>query len=602
MTVRIAAEADIARLEAAGLAAFLPQTTPVGLLEASAAATPEAVALRLVRGRDAPAADEVVTYAAFLARIYRTARLFRRLGVGPDDSVALMVPNSPGGFVTLFAAQLAGRACPINPMLKPDHIAALIAAAGARAVVVLGENADVPLWSALVPALRAEGVELPVLDCEATRASPGSDGGVEALAAAESAAPLAAAGGAEALAAFYHTGGTTGAPKLVRHTRLNEAHVARSCALYYDLSPRDVMLNGFPLFHVAGAFVYGLSAFSAGAELLIPGLQGMRNAAFVGTIWQQVARYGITVIGGVPTVISALNGVEVDADLASLRLMLTGGSPLPTELADAFERRTGKPVRNILGMTESAGAMAVEPFHGPRTPGSCGLRLPFSHVAALDPESLAPLPQGAEGIVAVRGPNVSPGYSDPGRDAGTFENGWLVSGDLGRVDAEGRVFVTGRSKDIIIRGAHNLDPQMIEDAFLSHPSVASAAAVGMPDAYAGELPVVFIQLRQPVAVEAVEDHVRAAIHEPAALPKRIAIVETMPLTPIGKIFKPALRREATRWAIEAAAERVGVRAEIAVAEDLSVQVTVTDGAAQALRDALAGMALRIEIDTAPPTA
>ena len=184
-------------------------------------------------------------------------------------------------------------------------------------------------------------------------------------------------------------------------------------------------------------------------------------------------------------------------------------------------------MRNILGMTECAGAIAVEPVHAPRTPLSCGLRMPFSELAILgetdgDADPSKRLGPGETGIIALRGPNVSAGYSDPSRDAGTFlPGGWLVSGDLGQLDAEGRLYVTGRKKDIIIRGAHNIDPQMIEDALLAHPDVETAAAVGMPDAYAGELPVAFVTLRAGATPDesALLDFLRDRIEDPVAVPK-----------------------------------------------------------------------------------
>ena len=140
----------------------------------------------------------------------------------------------------------------------------------------------------------------------------------------------------------------------------------------------------------------------------------MRNRVFIASIWKQVETHRVTAIGGVPTVISALNAVAVDADISQLRVMLTGGSPLPTELADAFERGTGKPVRNILGMTECAGVVAIEPFLAPRTPGSTGLRLPFTEVkvfrrSADTVDFSFPCEVGETGIVSLRGPHVGPG-------------------------------------------------------------------------------------------------------------------------------------------------------------------------------------------------
>lgn len=596
---------DIAAVEAAGLDRFLPHKTPFDLIRAARDRDPQAVAIRYLCDPIDPARDVVLSYDAVVTRILQAARVFRDLGVGPEDAVGLMVPNSPGAQVALWGAELAGRVCPINPMLRPDHIAELLRASGCKLALVLGENDELPLWEQIVPALRSEGVSIPLLDCEGAQASVGTDGCFETL--CQAAAPLDVPDGGDpdGIAALFHTGGTTGAPKLVWHSRLNQAHVGRCCALMYDLGPDDRLVNGFPLFHVAGAFVYGLSTLSAGAQQVIPGRLGMRNRAFVRSIWQQVERLGITVIGGVPTVISALNAVPLEGEIASLRLLLSGGSPLPAELAQAFEDRTGVPVRNILGMTESAGCIAVEPFHGPRTEGCCGLALPFVEVETIDPDDrpLTPQPRGQEGILAVRGPNISPGYSNPAIGRDTFPgNGWLISGDLGRVDGDGRIYVSGRAKDVIMRGAHNIDPQAVEEVFLTHPAVVTAAAIGMPDGYAGELPVVFLQLETGahVRMDELKGHARARIPEPAAFPKRIEILDQIPLTPIGKIYKPALRRIACRWALVRAAEKAGFVLpdhDIEVDEDLFCRVRLAEELEPRFREAVRGMSIDLTVIT-----
>ncbi|MDO5529617.1 MAG: AMP-binding protein [Paracoccus sp. (in: a-proteobacteria)] len=592
---------DIRALEARPYAEVFPERTPYDIISRSAARWPDRIALRHVSGGSV----HDLSYGAFLGRIHRAANLFRSLGCVAGKSVAIIGPHTPSMQIALWAAQLAGRACPINPMLRPSHIAGLLRAADAALVVALGPNDETEIWDALVPALRQEGFSGPILDADADRPAPGSDGRFETLLDGQQAdLSFAPEGDETAIAAYYHTGGTTGAPKLVRHTRRCEAHVARSCAMMHDLRPEDVVLNGFPLFHVAGAFVYGLSSLSAGAQIVIPGRLGMRDAGFVDAIWRNIARFDISVMAAVPTFLARLSAIERDCETPSLRAFLTGGSPLPTELADRIERLTGCKVRNILGMTECAGAISLEPVHAARTPGSCGLRLPFSEVAALG-DDLAPehpLPPGETGVIALRGPNVADGYSDPSLGAGTFiAGGWLVSGDLGHVDAEGRVFVTGRAKDVIIRGAHNIDPQTIESALLRHEAVRDAAAVGMPDAYAGELPVAFVTLRPGGVADGAGliAFLRDQIDEQAALPKRVEIIEALPLTPVGKVFKPALRAEATSWAISAALEALGpagAALSFEVEETGAVRLTGPAAALDAARGALAGMPIAISYE------
>jgi fatty-acyl-CoA synthase len=334
----------------------------------------------------------------------------------------------------------------------------------------------------------------------------------------------------------------------------------------YRLRPNDVLVNGYPIFHVAGSFCYGLSVLSAGAALLIPTRLGMRTKQFISKIWKHVEQYRITVIGGVPTVVSALNMVPIDADISTLRLVISGGSPLPTELADALERLVGKPLlRNLFGMTECAGVVTLEPFSDARSPGSAGFRLPFTEVRAFRDvggkvDLDAPCDVDETGVLALRGPHVAPGYTEEKMNAGTFERGWLISGDLGHVGTNERVYVTGRAKDVIIRGAHNIDPSMIEDAMLQHPDVAVAGAVGQPDSYAGEIPVVFVSLKpgSTVTEDQLREFVGPLVAEPAAQPKHVWILPELPMTPIGKIYKPTLREIATKRAMADSLLRAGV--------------------------------------------
>jgi fatty-acyl-CoA synthase len=358
------------------------------------------------------------------------------------------------------------------------------------------------------------------------------------------------------IAACFHTGGTTGAPKLAQHSHGNEAHTSWFAHRFYGFDEHTVEINGFPLFHVAGAFVYGLSMLAIGATQVLPTLSGMRNAAFVKNYWKFCEREGVTALACVPTILATLVNTPVDADISTVQVAYTGGSPLPSELATQFEAKLGIPVRNILGMTECAGLVSIEPAAAPRVGGSTGLRLPYTEVHAVPwRDGAVQLGQrcapGETGVIVLRGPHISPGYTDPARDAGMFQTDaqhirWLVSGDLGHIDAQGCIHITGRAKDVIIRGSHNIDPGLVEDAFLAHPAVAMCAVVGEPDAYAGELPVAFVTLKPGKQCDAAKllADVAPHVYERPATPKRVTIIQAMPTTAIGKIYKPALRLRA----------------------------------------------------------
>lgn len=557
---------DIRRIEAAPYAQFMPHADVLDALEDAALRHAGRPAITFIRSADPSVPPARWTHAQMVAQVRRAARAFTALCGDAQPRVAFLLPAIPEAYFTLWGAEAAGVACPINYLLGEAHIAELIDAAQVNVLVALGPHPELDIWSR-VPGLRGRCKSLAhviAVGCEQDdqigQGEQGTQGALhfDALLAAQSDAPLqrSRAPDAHRIAALFHTGGTTGRPKLAQHTHGNQLHAAWGAACMYGTTENDVVLNGFPLFHVAGSFVYGLSTLLAGGEVVLPTLLGLRNTAFMQAYWRFVALHRVTLLAAVPTVMSTLLGVPLKGeDLSRVRCLLTGGSPLPSDLADAFEQRLGIAVRNILGMTECGGVIAIEPAGAPRVAGSVGWPLPFTRVRVADETGVVGVAADGseEGILQIQGPNVGPGYTDADNNAGVLvDGGWLVTGDVGRIDAQGRVFVTGRSKDLIIRSSHNIDPVVIEDALMAHPDVLLAAAVGAPDEYAGEVPVAYVSLRpgRTVGSDELAAFAQARIPERPAYPKAIFVLDALPVTAIGKLYKPTLRAMAIRWVVQ----------------------------------------------------
>ncbi len=522
-----------------------------------------------------------ITFRGLLQRVTQTANLFHSLNIRSEDSVAILAPNIPEAQFALWGAETATRACPINFMLETSHIIEIMEQANTKAIVCLGHDEDLPILEKVTEIAEKTGLKnIYIIGDEDT----GFKSFISALNEQTSEKLLFdRALNHATIAALFHTGGTTGVPKLAQHTHGNQLFTSYCAALYYDLNSDDIVINGFPMFHVAGTLVYGTSCFTAGTTQVLTTRTGYRNTELMKNIWQHVEQQNVSIFACVPTILSTLLQTDAKAaNLSKLRAFYTGGSPLPTELADAIETKLSVPVRNIFGMTECAGLLSLEPIHTPRTPGTAGYRLPFTEIQAFSAgddgniNTDTPCSPGETGILAIRGPNVGPGYTDSKRNPGSFENGWLISGDIGMVDEDDRVFVTGREKDVIIRGSHNIDPASIEEAINSHPAIAICAAIGQPDPYAGEIPVVYAELKEGITVtpEEVLEITKPLIPEPAARPKRIEFVDELPKTAVGKIFKPQIRCWAAQYAFQHTLSSTDFNGQI-IASLENGQITVT---------------------------
>lgn len=524
-------------------------------LELGAAIDPAAPAIVFLPDADPDGPQQVLTHAQWRRRLLQAGNLFHSLGVGAGDVVSLLLPLLPQSFVALYGAQTVGVANPVNPLLAPHQLAEILRAANTKVLVALGPVAGSDIWDK-VQAIRDQLPQLQrvlVVGGAAQAATAADD--FDTLLAAQPADRLLSgrSPGPDDVAGYFHTGGTTGTPKLVRHSHANQVSQAWALRLTGLVAPGRAMLFGLPLFHVGGALTQGLAVLANGGHVVVLSPSGWRNPRALAQVWRLVQRFRPPVLGGVPTVLAAVLQVPRDgADLSSLQLASGGGSAIPVAVIDTYERQLGLPVLEVYGMTETSSVHCMGYPHRPRTAGAVGWPLPHSRVRVVkvdgDGRLLGDCAVDEIGVVAMAGPGVFGGYMMERHNQGAFvEPGWVNSGDLGRLDAQGQLWITGRAKDLIIRGAHNIDPAPLEELLYRHPAVALAALVGQPDAYAGELPVAYVQLKPGAEVSADQliDHLRQHTPERAAVPVALHFVDPMPLTAVGKIFKPALRTDAT---------------------------------------------------------
>ncbi len=549
------------------------------LIKKGAAINPDGSAISFFLSGDTYDQPMVVSYRELVANITRTANLFHDLGIGPGDVVSYLLPNLPQTHYVLWGGEAAGIVNPINPLLEPATIAEICQAAETRVLVALAEFPVSDIWEKAMKIRQ----DLPNLKAVIRVMGPGDEKegifGYDEVIGRYSGEKLDSKRNIDPqdIASIYHTGGTTGTPKLAPHTHFNEAAMAYMTAAAAELNTGEVTLCGLPLFHVNGTTVTGSTPFLIGAHVVLLGPRGYRDPAVMQNFYKIVDHYNAVSFSSVPTVLSVLLDIPVgDADISSLRYAICGAAPLSVELFKRFEAHSGMKILEGYGLTEGTCASSFNPYHGQQKIGSIGLRLPYMQMKIFIVDESGIFVREAEadeiGSVCIHGPNVFSGYLDDAQNQGIWpKEGWLNTGDLGRKDSDGYFWLTGRTKELIIRGGHNIDPAVIEDPLYRLPGVQVAAAVGRPDPHAGEIPVAYVQLQQAADLtpDQILDYLKKEIGERAAVPREVVIIEEMPLTPVGKIFKPALRWKAIQKVYQS---------ELKVLEDLitSFDVTVTE--------------------------
>jgi fatty-acyl-CoA synthase len=573
----LASAADIGAFERVPYVERIAAASTFDAIKLGAAYNPDAPAIQFLPNASPEDTPMVITHRQFVARVTQAANMFHALGVGPSDVVSFLLPLLPESFLTLFGAEAAGIANPVNPLLEAHQIAEILEAAGTRVLVALGTTHGGEIWDKVVK-IRGQLKKLKaIVQVEGAGDEVNAIYSFEALISKQPADRLISGRqiAASDVAAYFHTGGTTGMPKLVRHTHANQVYQAWACNLMLKSAPGRNLLFGMPLFHVGGSLTQTLATLSSGCCLVVLSPAGWRNPAALKNLWPLVERYRPESFSSVPTVLAASLAVPVgSADISSLRYSAGGGSAIPVAVGSALQEKFNIPVLEVYGMTETASVHTIAYLDRPIRLGSVGHPVPYSRVRIVkigaDGRYQRDCASNEIGVVAMAGPGVFSGYLNDAHNKGAFvEPGWVNSGDLGRLDEDGYLWITGRAKDVVIRGGHNIDPAPIEEVFFQHPAVGLAAVVGQPDAYAGELPLAYIQLKPgaKVAPGELEAWVRERSPERAAVPVEIVLIDPMPLTGVGKVFKPQLRWNAAQRVFAqmlAPLIEQGIRCEVSV--------------------------------------
>lgn len=514
---------------------------------------------------------ETLSWKQFRDVSVQAANLFRKLGVGETDVVAYMLPICNEAAITLIGGGIAGIANPVNPLLDAEQIAAILRETNAKVLVTLKgfpktdlpqkANAAVSMAPCVEHVLEVDlnryltppkSWIVPLIRPKVAVTHSAKVHNFNAEVAKQNTNLDFADSTGDRVAAYFHTGGTTGMPKVAQHLYSGMIYNGwLGDTLLFD--HEDTIICPLPLFHVFACHVILMAMISSGAHVVFPTPQGYRGDGVFDNFWKLIERWNVTFMITVPTALSALMQRPVDADISSIKTAFSGSSPLPLELFNRFERACDVDLVEGYGLTEATCLVAVNP-PAKKKIGSVGVPLPHTDVKIVLDSADGPqeLQHGEIGEICISNPGVYAGktYTEADKNVGLFHEiggkHYLRTGDLGRYDDEGYLYITGRAKDLIIRGGHNIDPAEIEEALAGHEAVGFVGAIGQPDAHAGEIPAAYVELVDGASVTTDEllAFCKEKVKERAAQPKYIEILDELPKTAVGKVFKPDLRKSA----------------------------------------------------------
>ena len=554
----------------------IPDSTVHQLLLDAAAKFPDRTAVRMVL-RYLPFGLRIqarLSYAELNRLTDRFAAALVGLGVSKGSRVSIMLPNIPQQVIAYFGVLKAGAiVVNTNPTYPAHELEPLLRSTGAETIVTLSglydrvleiqpktaikniiltdipDTIGWPFRNSVAKQVRASGM---------MKAVPPQAGAYfmrDLLATAPAKAPSVRFDAANDTAVFQFTGGTSGLPKAAELTHRNlVANVTQISAWVPSLKPgEEKFLLALPAFHVYGMTVGMLMCLSLGGELVL--VPDPRNTL---QILEIIAREKITLYPGVPAMyIAILNHPKVaDFNLHSIKVCLSGGAALPAEVAQRFEDVTGGKLVEGYGMSESSPLTAGNPVFGQTKTGSVGMPIPSTELAVitLEPDEHGKykfLDVGEAGELVARGPQVMKGYyNNPEETQNTIDaDGWLHTGDIARMDADGYFYIVDRKKDLIIASGYNIVPREVEEVLFMHPKVMDAAVVGVPDAKRGETVKAFVVLKegQTATVEEIRNFCKERL-APYKVPSLVEFYKELPKTQVGKVLRRVLVEEETRKA------------------------------------------------------
>ncbi|PZQ56538.1 MAG: long-chain fatty acid--CoA ligase [Novosphingobium pentaromativorans] len=491
----------------------------------------------------------------------RAARGFQDLGVKHGTRVGLCLPNTPYYVICYFAIlRIGGIVVNFNPLYTEREMAHLVEDSGAEFIVASDLALSLPKIEPLVGA--RNGALRRVIVCPIADALPKLKGRAYRLLKrkdiahephdlrflrfadliARDADPDPVERAPSDLAVLQYTGGTTGVPKgaMLSHANLAANSAQMIAHVGHMPEQQERTLGVLPLFHVfALTTVLNYSVDTAAEMILLPRFE---MKSFLAT----AKRTKPTQFFGVPTLYTALNNKELHGEFDNVRVCISGGAPLPLEVRQKFEQRTGVRVVEGYGLSEASPIIACNPLEGDVKDNSCGPAFPGTVLEIRDPDNPhRVMPQGERGEVCARGPQVMSGYwNRPEESEKTFIYGALRTGDVGYLDEDGYLFLVDRIKDMILCGGYNVYPRTIEDALYEHPMVHEAIVIGVPDAYRGQAPKAFVALHPGDVLD--QDTLMAFLKErlnKIEMPAAIEFRDSLPKTLVGKLSKKELVEE-----------------------------------------------------------